>query len=374
MSGGVTFAMAGGGTGGHVMPLLAVAQELRRRGHRPVFIGTRQGLEARLVPAAGFPIEWIEIGGWKRVGLRRALRTLRQLPWSVARVLAIFRRWKPAAVFSLGGYVAAPVMAAALLGRVPYVVMEPNAVPGFASRWFGRFAARALLSFPETAAWFPPGRTELTGVPVREEFFSIPPKPLGEEFVLMISGGSQGSRRLNQAARDSWPLFRESGFAVRFLHQTGPAEYAEVAHAFAGSGLRGEIVSFFEDMAAALAAADLVVCRAGAGALAELAAAGRPAILVPFPYAADDHQRRNAEAAARAGAARVVPDGECTGARLFREVTELASRPDLLEAMGRAARARARPDAARRAATLLEEAAGSRGRVDTANPRSNNSL
>lgn len=372
MSGGLAFAMAGGGTGGHVIPSLAVARELRRRGHRPFFVGTRRGLEARLVPAAGFPIEWIEIGGLKRVGMRQALRTLMQLPLSVARVLAIFRRWTPAAVFSMGGYVAAPVMAAALLRRVPYLVMEPNAVPGLASRWFGKFAARVLVSFPETAAWFPRGRAELVGLPVREEFFSIPPKPRGEEFVLLITGGSQGSRRLNQAARESWRLFREAGFPIRFLHQTGPAEHEELARAFAASGLKGEVVPFLDDMPAALAAADLVVCRAGAGAVAELAAAGRPAILVPFPYAADDHQLRNAEAAVRAGAARLVPDRECTGERLFREVTELASRPEVLEAMSRAARSRARPDAARRAADLLEEAAAGGSRIDSAQERLNN--
>ncbi|HXG33428.1 MAG TPA: undecaprenyldiphospho-muramoylpentapeptide beta-N-acetylglucosaminyltransferase [Bryobacteraceae bacterium] len=372
MSQAWTFAMAGGGTGGHVIPCLAVARELSRRGHKPFFIGTRRGLEARLVPAAGFPIEWIEIGGLKRVGLRRAARSLWQLPFSVARVLAIFRRWGPAAVFSMGGYVAAPVMAAALLSRVPYLIMEPNAVPGLASRRFGRFAARILVNFPETAAWFPPGRAEASGLPVREEFFALSPKPKGSEFVLLITGGSQGSRRLNQAARESWPLFRKAAAAIRFLHQSGPAEHAELAREFAASGLKGEVVAFIEDMPAAVGAADLVVCRAGAGAVAELAAAGRPAILVPFPYAADDHQLRNAEAAARIGAARLVLDHELTGERLFREVTELAAQPERLEQMGRAARTLARPDAARRAADRLEEAAAGRRRIDRPAERLNN--
>jgi UDP-N-acetylglucosamine--N-acetylmuramyl-(pentapeptide) pyrophosphoryl-undecaprenol N-acetylglucosamine transferase len=372
MSRAWTFAMAGGGTGGHVIPCLAVARELSRRGHRPFFIGTRRGLEARLVPAAGFPIEWIEVGGLQRVGLRQAARTLWQLPFSIARVLGIFRQWAPAAVFSMGGYVAAPVMAVALLSGVPYLVMEPNAVPGLASRRFGRFAARILVNFPETAAWFPAGRAEVSGLPVREEFFSIPPKPRGSDFVLLITGGSQGSRRLNQAARESWPLFRAAGTAIRFVHQTGTAEHGELAREFAASGLQGDVVAFIEDMPSAFGDADLVVCRAGAGAVAELAAAGRPAILVPFPYAADDHQWKNAEAAARVGAARLVPDGELTGERLFREVTELASRPDRLEQMGRAARTLARPDAARRAADRLEEAAAGRLRVDTAPQRLNN--
>jgi UDP-N-acetylglucosamine--N-acetylmuramyl-(pentapeptide) pyrophosphoryl-undecaprenol N-acetylglucosamine transferase len=351
------FLMAGGGTGGHVIPLLAVAEELRRRGHAPFLVGTRGGLEARLAPAEGFEIEWIEIGGLKRVGLARTARTLWQLPRSIARAYRMLGRRRPAAVFSLGGYAAGPVMLAAWLRRIPLVLMEPNAMPGLTNRRMGRFAARALIGFPEAARYFPPGRAEVTGLPVRGEFFALAAKPRGEVLTILITGGSQGSRRLNQAAREAWPLLDAAGLRVRLVHQTGPQSHAEMAWAFAETGLEGEVVPFIQDMPLAFASADLVISRSGAGAVAELAAAGKPAILVPFPYAADDHQRRNAEVLARAGAARLVADAELTGARLVEEVRGVLAEAGRLERMGAAARGLARPRAAERAAEVLEEVA-----------------
>jgi UDP-N-acetylglucosamine--N-acetylmuramyl-(pentapeptide) pyrophosphoryl-undecaprenol N-acetylglucosamine transferase len=198
-------------------------------------------------------------------------------------------------------------------------------------------------------------------LPVREEFFAIPPKPRGEKFTVLITGGSQGSHTLNQAARQSWPLFRAAGLPVRIVHQSGqqggPAACDELRAAFAETGLDGEVLPFIADMPAAFAQADLVVCRSGAGAVAELAAAGKPSILSPFPFAADQHQLRNAEAFVRAGAARLVQDREMTGERLFETVAKLAADPGVLERMGNAARRMAHPGAARRAAEVLEEVA-----------------
>jgi len=351
------FLMAGGGTGGHVIPALAVARELRQRGRSVFFVGTDRGLEARLVPCDGFLLERIEIGGLKRVSLRQTLATLWQLPISTRAAGRLIVSHRVAAVFSMGGYVAGPPVIAALARHVPVVVMEPNAVPGFTNRRIARFVSRALISFPETERYFPKGRTEITGLPVREEFFALPPKPRGALFTVLITGGSQGSRTLNQAARESWPLFREAGTSVSFIHQTGPAAAEELRAAFAGSGLAGEVLPFIADMPAAFAQADLIVCRSGAGAVAELAAAGKPSILSPFPFAADQHQLRNAEAFARAGAARLVQDREMSGRKLFETVAELAAGPAALERMGQAARALAHPGAARRAADSLEEAA-----------------
>ncbi len=352
------FLMAGGGTGGHVIPALAVARELKRRGHEALFVGTAAGLEAKLVPAAGFPIEFIEIGGLNRVGAARMARTLVQLPLTTARVAVSLGRWRPAAVFGMGGYAAGPVMMAAWLRRIPLALMEPNAVPGFTNRRMGRLVARALVNFEETMRYFPPGRAEVTGVPVRPEFFALEPKPRERAVTVLITGGSRGSRTLNNAARESWPLFRNADFPVRLLHQTGPDAHAELVRDFAASGLEGEVMPFIDAMPAAFAAADLVVCRSGAGAVAEVAAAGKPAVLVPFPFAADDHQTRNAELLARAGAARMVPDVEFTGRRLFEEVREMACASGALESLGREARRFARPGAAERAATILEELAG----------------
>jgi len=356
MSSGLRFLMAGGGTGGHVIPALAVARELRQRGHDVFFVGTKRGMEAKLVPAGGFQLETIEIGGLNRVGARQKLATFARLPFTTVGCRKLAAR--ASAVFSMGGYAAGPPVMAALLKRVPVVVMEPNAMPGFTNRVIGRFVWRALISFPETAAWFPKNRTELTGLPVREEFFELPPPPAGEVLHILITGGSQGSRSLNRAAREAWPLLRGVGFAVRILHQCGLSEYEELRRAFAETGLSGEVVPFIADMPAAFAEADLVVCRSGAGAVSELAAAGRPSILVPFPFAADDHQTRNAEALARGGAARLIRDAELNGPSLVAAVSELKGRAGELERMAAAARQFARPGAARRAAEILEEAAG----------------
>jgi len=351
----VRFLMAGGGSGGHVIPLLAVARELRTRGHDLFFVGTERGMEAKLVPAEGFRLVKIAVGGLNRVGMAQKLATLARLPIATAGCLPMLRG--AAGVFSMGGYAAGPPVMAAILRRVPVVVMEPNAVPGFTNRVIGRRVARALISFAETAAYFPPGRTEVTGLPVREEFFRIPSKPRGEVLQILITGGSQGSRTLNRAARESWPLLRAGGRRVRMLLQTGRAGFEELRDEFARSGLEGEVVPFITEMPAAFAASDLIVCRSGAGAVSELAAAGKPAILVPFPFAADDHQARNAEAFERAGAARLIRDSAMSGATLAAAVRELASEPGALERMGAQARQFAHPGAARRAAEILEEVA-----------------
>ena len=344
--------MAGGGTGGHVIPALAVAHELRTRGHNVSFVGTDHGLEGKLVPAAGFELRSIEIGGLNRVGMRQTFATLGRLP--IATVSSDRCVRGASAVFSMGGYVAGPPVLAAILRRVPVVVMEPNAVPGFTNRSISRLVARALVSFPETASFFPQGRTEVTGLPVREEFFRISPKARGPVLHLLITGGSQGSRTLNHAARQSWPLFLKAGIPIRITHQTGVAGFGEIRDALAQSGVEGEVVPFIADMPAAFAGADLVVCRAGAGAVSELAAAGKPSILVPFPFAADNHQTRNAQAMERGGASRLVRDAEMTGEKLVETVSRIMA--DLAH-MGEAARQFAKPGAARRAADVLEEVA-----------------
>jgi UDP-N-acetylglucosamine--N-acetylmuramyl-(pentapeptide) pyrophosphoryl-undecaprenol N-acetylglucosamine transferase len=350
-AGPAAFVMAGGGTGGHVIPALAVARELRSRGHRVSFIGTRRGMEAKLVPAADFPIEWIDIGGLMRVGFWRTVTTLAELPLSVWQASRMLDHAKPAAVFSTGGFVAGPVLLAALWKRLPVVVMEPNAVPGFTHRKLARFVARALVSFPETMRWFPEAAAEVTGLPVREEFFAIWPKPRREILTVLITGGSQGSRTLNRAAEESWPLWDMS---VRMILQTGSAAYEELAPRFRDARMPGEIKPFLEDMAGAFTAADLVVSRAGMGTASELAAAGKPSILVPLPTASDQHQLRNAEALERAGAARMILDQDLTGERLVKEVMSMAQEPGLLEKMSEAARSFAKPGAAQRAAEVLE--------------------
>lgn len=358
-----SFVLTGGGTGGHVFPALAVASVLRERGHRLLFIGTREGMEARLVAEAGYEMQFIRSSGLNRVGLRQQVQSTLQLPGSIAGASALLGRFRARAVFSMGGYVAGPVMLGALLRRIPLIVMEPNAIPGFANRRVARRVYRALLGFESTRRWFPKERSEVTGLPVRPEFFDVQPKSKGP-FSLLITGGSRGSRTLNRASRESWKLFRQAVGEIRIVHQSGAAEHEALAKEFAATGIGGEVVPFISNMAAAFGAADLVVGRSGAGAVNEIAAAGMPSVLVPFPFAADDHQKKNAEMLAHAGAAHMVMDADLNGERLFREVELLRNAPEQRARMRERIRDFARPGAAERAADLMEQAASTtkRGR------------
>ncbi|MBE7157102.1 MAG: undecaprenyldiphospho-muramoylpentapeptide beta-N-acetylglucosaminyltransferase [Rhodospirillales bacterium] len=358
-----SFVLTGGGTGGHIFPALAVADVLRSRGHKLLFVGTAEGMEARLVPQAGYPIEFVRSGGLNRVGFRRSAQTLLGLPkgiWSARRLLHSVR---PSAVFSMGGYVAGPVMLAAVLGRIPLVIMEPNAVPGFANRQVARYVYRALLGFKGTEKWFRPGRTEVTGLPVRAAFFAVSQRTRpARTFTVLITGGSRGARKLNRAVRDSWPLFAKHGIPLRLIQQTGAADSAEWAQAFAQTGLQGEVVPFITDMADAFAGADLVVGRSGAGAVNEIAAAGMPSLLIPFPFAADNHQQRNAEMLVNGGAACMILDRDLTGERLFSQIESLRSDEVKLRTMKERVIEFAKPGAAERAADVLQEAAAQRNR------------
>jgi UDP-N-acetylglucosamine--N-acetylmuramyl-(pentapeptide) pyrophosphoryl-undecaprenol N-acetylglucosamine transferase len=358
------FVMAGGGTGGHVIPAIAVAREIEKLGHTALFVGTERGVESRLVPRAGFRLELIRVGGIKGLGLTRRLSSAWRLVAETFSQIRRFAEWRPAAVFSMGGYVAGPPVLAALMRGVPLVVMEPNAVPGFTNRRIARWVKRALISFEETRKYFPEGRTEMTGLPVRDEFFHLPAPVESGTMTILITGGSQGSRTLNNAARESWKHFRESALPVRIIHQTGTRMYEELAREFASTRLEGEVKAFIDDMPAAFAQADLIVCRSGAGAVSELAAAGKPSILVPFPFAADNHQLRNAQAFERAGAAILSLDSEWTGERFFASVRELYQDRVRLESMSEAARKLAHPGAATRAAQIVLEEARIRRKID----------
>jgi UDP-N-acetylglucosamine--N-acetylmuramyl-(pentapeptide) pyrophosphoryl-undecaprenol N-acetylglucosamine transferase len=347
----MVFVMAGGGTGGHVIPSIAVARELQQKGHEVFFIGTQQGYEGRLVPESGFRIEWIEIGGLMRVGLAQTIRTLLQLPVSAMRCFKLLDG--VSGVFSMGGYVAAPVMIAAWLRRIPIVIMEPNAMPGVTNSRFGKIARKVLVSFQEAAEHFPKDKVEVTGLPVRREFFEIPDREPQQQLTVLITGGSQGSRRLNQAVEEAWPLLGNMG--VYLIHQAGKTDYDAVLTKFRAQSVAGQLLPFISDMPEAFSQADVVVCRSGAGTVSELAAAGKPSILVPFPFAADDHQMHNAKALEKIGAAVVVRDQEMSGARLARELAKLDA--ERLKSMGAAARTFAKPGAALRAAETLVDLA-----------------
>jgi len=363
----VTILAAAGGTGGHIVPALEVARELRERGHSCVFVGAGHELERRLTSAAGFPLEALRSGPLNQVSLATKIRTLLRLPGAVCDAWRLIGHYRPAAVLSLGGYASGPLAAAAWLRGIPIVVLEPNAYPGMANRLIGPVVARALTGIEETEKYFRASRAETIGAPVRKEFFEIPIKKHTEPFMILVTGGSQGARTLNRAAAEAMQLWARNGAskALRILHQAGKADAArlQLEYASLGNGsVEAEAVEFLDDMPAAFAQADVVISRAGASTVGELCAAGRAAILVPYPHAADDHQTRNAEALTAAGGAKVVTDAEWNGARMVREIESLLSVPGRLEEMEKAARALARPGAARRAADVLEEVAGRNGR------------
>lgn len=363
MSKPILFVMAGGGTGGHVIPALAVAREVVSMGHKVLFVGTERGVESKLVPQAGFPLEKIRVGGIKGLGPITKFSSLWRLAIETLGQIRKFGTWQPAAIFSMGGYVAGPPVIAAILRGIPIIAMEPNAVPGFTNRKAAKWVTRALVSFESTMRFFPAGRAEVTGLPVRDAFFHLAPKPAEPVLTVLITGGSQGSRTLNLAAEQAWPLLQAANLPIRLIHQTGTAMADELAHAFAATGLDGTVSPFLHDMPDAFAQADLIICRSGAGAVSELAAAGKPSVLIPFPFAADDHQQKNAEAFAAAGAALLFRDSQWTGQQLVQTLQDFSNNRPKLIAMGEAARRLAKPGAARRAAEIL---------VDSASPTRNN--
>ncbi len=332
------------------------------------------------MPTTGFRIETLPITPLRGRGARQQMLAVRSLGAAVARARAIVGGFAPDAIIGLGGYASAPAVLAGRLARRPIVILEQNARPGLTTRLLARLASRVCVSFPESAAWFAPGKAVVTGNPVRwsspaRATATIGPTPLrdvrtattatpttsaaGGTFTILVFGGSAGARTLNTAG----PTLRAALSDVpglRLIHQTGADAEAAVRAAYTGAGLDADVRAFITDMGAAYAAADVVVCRAGATTIAELAALGKPAILVPYPYAADDHQRANAESLVRAGAARMVLDIEATGERLAAEVRALLA-PDARATMAANVRALARPDAAERVLAVVDELVGPPG-------------
>src|SRR5262245_35430555 len=348
-----TILIAAGGTGGHLFPGLAVADELKRRDSalRVVFAGTPRGLETRLVPRAGYELELLPVLPLNAVGPWRMARGLGALPGALVRALALVRRLRPAAVLGVGGYAGGPVCLAAALCGVRTVILEPNARPGFTNRVLRPLVSQAACAYEEARRAFG-ARGVLTGNPVRGGFASLPRKDHRPPLTLLAFGGSQGSRVLNEALLAALPLLPGPD-ELRIVHQTGDAMRAAVAAGYAAAGRPAEVAAFLDDMEARFSSADLVLSRSGATTCAELTAAGKAALLVPFARAADDHQRLNARALAAAGAAQMLEERELSGARLAQAVTELVAHPERLAAMEDAARGLGRADAAARVADLL---------------------
>jgi UDP-N-acetylglucosamine--N-acetylmuramyl-(pentapeptide) pyrophosphoryl-undecaprenol N-acetylglucosamine transferase len=349
--------IAGGGTGGHIIPALAVARELVERYHAEIlFVGTARGLESRLVPAAGYNLRLIEVGQFNNVSLLTRLRTLLGLPFSIFTSSRLISEFRPNVVFGVGGYASAPAMLAAILRGIPTMAFEPNAVPGLVNRIIGRRVRRAAVNFPQAARWF--RGAEVTGIPVRPEFFTLEPPP-AYPLHLLVFGGSQGARIFNQALPQIAPALLAAIPGLTVLHQAGArhAESTEVAYRESGADpTRWQVSAFLDDMPVRFSRANLVLARGGASTVAELAAAGKPSLIVPFAAAADAHQLRNAEAMVSAGAAELLEERELSAPdKLLANVVTLLSEPSRLSSMGKAARTLAHPEAAERIAGMLAD-------------------
>ncbi|MFQ5990777.1 MAG: undecaprenyldiphospho-muramoylpentapeptide beta-N-acetylglucosaminyltransferase [Candidatus Methylomirabilales bacterium] len=356
--------LAGGGTGGHVFPALALARELRARDIEVLMLGTARGLEAAAFPAEGFTLETMRVEGLRGRRIRGQARSLALLPRALIHALRLLGRHRPRVVVGVGGYAAGPVAMAAVLRRIPLLIHEQNCSPGFTNRVLARVAHTVAVSFEQTRTYFS-REVVVTGNPIRREIleadrrkgleaFHLEP----EKMTVLIFGGSQGARRINRTVTEALPHLMRWRDRLQFIHASGERDHAFVEEGYRPWTGEARILPFIEDMALAYAAADLVVCRAGATAIAELIAVGKPALLIPFPFATNDHQRGNAEVVTSVGGARLILDRDLTGDRLALELQELLDDPTALTAMGRAAQSLGRPQAASHLADLVCQLAG----------------
>jgi UDP-N-acetylglucosamine--N-acetylmuramyl-(pentapeptide) pyrophosphoryl-undecaprenol N-acetylglucosamine transferase len=350
---------AGGGTGGHLFPALAVAEELLKRDATTqfLFVGSNRGLEARLIPARGFAFEAVSSGALKGMPLAVKTSTVFSMPRSARVASRMVRQFSPDVVVGIGGYASGPALLAAVIDGRPILLMEQNVVPGLANRIIAYFANGAAVTFEESARFFP-GNAVTTGNPVRQEFFQIG-SPSSEKFTILIFGGSQGAHAINRAMVEALPRLVSLHPQIQFIHQTGEKDFEAVREAYAGNELVADVGVFFDDMPAQFERAHLVIGRSGASTLSEIAATARPSILVPLPTAADDHQHRNAEVFVARGAAAMLEQSTLTGDRMAETIQSLFASPQRREMMSRAAATLAVPDAAARIADLVERSTGS---------------
>ena len=357
---GVKLLIAGGGTGGHVFPAMAIAREWLSRGseREVVLVGTTRGIEMKLVPQAGLPLETLRVAGLKGKGGSTLLKNLFKLAPAMLDAARVFKKHKPIAAFGVGGYAAGPMLLTTWMHGIPNVIFEPNAEPGFTNKSLARISTRIATGYEVSARTWG-AKAVVTGCPVRPEFLTIaqriPQKPLR----VLITGGSQGALPVNRAFVDAMDFLATRKNEMSIVHQTGERDYDAVRTAYARHEIFAEVVPFLGNMPERFAWADIIVCRAGAITAAEVAAAGRAAIFIPFGRATDSHQLRNAQEMATQGAGRVITEQELTGERLSKEIFALLDGPQQIERMSVAARKLSWPNASRDIVNLIEEAAGS---------------
>ncbi|HXL21544.1 MAG TPA: undecaprenyldiphospho-muramoylpentapeptide beta-N-acetylglucosaminyltransferase [Candidatus Dormibacteraeota bacterium] len=350
--------IAGGGTGGHVFPAIAIAREWLSRGteREVVLVGTQRGIEMKLVPQAGLPLETLRVAGLKGKGGLTLARNLATLSLGLKDAFGVLRKHRPVVAFGVGGYAAGPMLLATWLQRIPNIIFEPNAEPGFTNKVLARLSRRVATGYEISARTWGK-KAVVTGCPVRPEFFAIAPRAPQKPFRLLITGGSQGALPINRAFVDAMDRLAARKNDLSIAHQTGERDYNAVRTAYARREIRAEVVPFLTNMAERFAWADLIVCRAGAITAAEIAAAGRAAVFIPFGAATDSHQLRNAQEMSRAGAGRLIPESELTAERLTNEIFSLLDQPSEIEQLASSARRLARPNAARDIVNLIEAAA-----------------
>ena len=367
--------IAGGGTGGHVFPAIAIAREWMSRGseREVVLVGTQRGIEIKLVPQAGLPLETLRAAGLKGKGGLTLAKNLSMLVPGMLDAFSILRKHKPVAAFGVGGYAAGPMMLATWLRGIPNVIFEPNAEPGFTNKVLARLSKRIATGYEVTARGLG-GKGVVTGNPVRAEFFSIEPRKPQKPLHLLITGGSQGALPINRTFVDAMDLLAARKNELSIVHQTGERDYNAARTAYARREFHSaEVVPFLGDMAERFAWADLIVCRAGAITASEIAAAGRAAIFIPFGRATDSHQLRNAQEMAKAYAGKVVVESELNADRLANEIFALLDRPEQIQVIAANARKLGRPHAARDIVNLVEEVAGVQERSGQGDNRKKNS-
>lgn len=356
----VKLLIAGGGTGGHVFPAIAIAREWLSRGseREVVLVGTQRGIEMKLVPQAGLPLETLRAAGLKGKGGATLAKNFATLFPGMADAFSIVRKHNPVAAFGVGGYAAGPMLLATWLRGIPNIIFEPNAEPGFTNKVLARMSRRIATGYPITAEKFGK-KAVLTGNPVRAEFFSIAPRKPEKPFRILITGGSQGALPINRTVVDAMDRLAARKSELSVVHQTGERDYNAVRTAYARREFASaEVVPFLSNMAERFAWADLIVCRAGAITAAEIAASGRAAIFIPFGHATDSHQLRNAQEMVKAQAARLIVESELTAERLATETFTLLDQPRELEQLSRNARSLGKPNAASDIVGLIEQAAG----------------
>jgi len=354
--------IAGGGTGGHLFPGIAVAEEFLSRDpdNQVLFVGTERGIEARAVPAAGYRLELVPAAGIRGKGIVSQVRGGVMMLRGYARSRGLIREFMPDMVLGVGGYASLPMVLAARRKGVPAFIHEQNAIPGMTNRLLGRFVERVFITLAESSAYFPGSKTLLTGNPLRRQILdAVGPgdlepvtgaadrqKSAGEDFRLLVFGGSQGAHAINRAMADALPLLKSISGRLEITHQTGEREVGEIDSAYRRQGIRATVTPFIDDMAGAYQRSDLVICRAGATTIAEVTACGRPAILIPFPHAVDDHQRRNAEALLHKGACFMLLERDLSGEKLAGMIMQLNDDRELLRQTARLSSGMARLDAA----------------------------